>query len=130
MEANQDVPRPFTLLMQAIAYVLGGMFLFDAGIRFLVGAGARTVEVFGVVFIAFGFFLVISSFFNRLTSWANTINFELFLGLFIVTLADLFVVAVESTQYLGFHLIVAVAFSVIVIAAMLFEFIRRRRGLR
>ena len=39
MEANKNVPRPFTLLMQAIAYLLGGMFLFDASIRFCVGAG-------------------------------------------------------------------------------------------
>ena len=39
MEANKNVPRPFTLLMQAIAYLLEGMFLFDASIWFCVRAG-------------------------------------------------------------------------------------------
>jgi len=130
MEANQNVPRPFTLLMQAIAYLLGGMFLFDASIRLWVGAGAVIGEIFGGVFMAFGFFLVISSFFEGLTGWANRMNFQLFLGLFIVTLGDLFVVALESTQYKAFHLVLALAFSLIVIAAMLFQLIRRRAGLR
>ena len=111
MEANQNVPRPFTLLMQAIAYLLGGMFLFDASIRLWVGAGAVIGEIFGGVFMAFGFFLVISSFFEGLTGWANRMNFQLFLGLFIVTLGDLFVVALESTQYKAFHLVLALAFS-------------------
>ena len=57
MQTNQNVPRPFSLLMQAIAYLLGGMFLFNVSITFLVGAGALIGEIFGGLFMAFAFFL-------------------------------------------------------------------------
>lgn len=37
MQPDQNVPKPFPVLMQTLAYELGGMFLFDDSIKVLVG---------------------------------------------------------------------------------------------
>jgi hypothetical protein len=131
MQTNQNVPRPFTVLMQALAYEVGGIFLFDAGVRFLVGAAARIMEIIGVLFMVVGFFLVISLLVERrLAALANTINFQLYLGLFFVTIADLITVAV-SAKYRAPLAVVALVFLLIVAAAMLLQLlIKRWRSLR
>jgi len=116
--------------MQALTYELGGMFLFDAGVRFCVGAGARIVESFGALFMVVGFLLAISLLVGRrLAALANMINFQLYLGLFFVTVADLIAVAVLA-KYRAPFVVMALVFLLIVIAAMLFHLIRRRRALR
>lgn len=130
MQPDQNVPRPFPVLMQALTYELGGMFLFDAGVRFCVGAGARIVESFGALFMVVGFLLAISLLVGRrLAALANRINFQLYLGLFFVTVADLIAVAVLA-KYRAPFVVMALVFLLIVIAAMLFHLIRRRRASR
>ena len=126
MQTNQNVPRPFSILSQAIAYLLGGMFLFNTSSIYLAGRPALIGQIFGGIFMGVAFFLVISSFFDNLVALANRINRWLFLALFIVAMASLFTMAVKSTEYLTFYIVLAVAFALIVIAAMLFQL--RRTG--
>jgi len=124
MQTNQNVPNPFPLLVLAIAYLLGGMFLFDASIGLTAGVGTLIEEIFGVLVIATGFFLVISSFFKKLAALANRINFYLLLGLFIVAAADFLIVAVESSEYKVFNIVLAFAFWLLVLAALVFQLFR------
>ena len=124
MQTNQNVPNPFPLLVLAIAYLLGGMVLFDASIGLSVGVGSLIGEIFGILFMAAGFFLVISSFFKKLAPLVNRINFYLLLGLFIVAAADFLMVAVESSEYKVFNIALAFAFWLLVLAALLFQLFR------
>jgi hypothetical protein len=124
MQTNQNVPNPFPLLVLAIAYLLGGMFLFDASIGLTAGVGTLIEEIFGVLVIATGFFLVISSFFKKLAALANRINFYLLLGLFIVAAADFLIVAVESSEYKVFNIVLAFTFWLLVLAALVFQLFR------
>ena len=121
MQSNQNVPDPFPLLVLAIAYLLGGMFLFSASIGLTATVGTLMEEIFGVLVMAAGFFLVISSFFKKLTALANRINFYLLLGLFIVAAADFVIVAVESSEYKVFHVVLAFVFWLVVLASLLFQ---------
>jgi hypothetical protein len=125
MQTNQNVPNPFPLLVLAIAYLLGGMVLFDASIGLTAGVEALIGEIFGILFMAAGFFLVISTFFKKLAALANRINFYLLLGLFIVAAADFLIMAVESSEYKVFHIVLAFAFWLLVLAALLFQLFRR-----
>ncbi len=124
MQTNQNVPNPFPLLVLAIAYLLGGMFLFDVSIGLSAGVGALIGEILGALVIATGFFLVISSFFKKLTALVNRINFYLLLGLFIIAAADFLIVAVESIEYKVFLIVLAFAFWLLVLAALLFQLFR------
>jgi hypothetical protein len=124
MQTNQSVPNPFPLLILAIAYLLGGIVLFDASIALTAGVGALIGEIFSILSMAAGFFLVISSFFKKLTALVNRINFYLLLGLFIVAAADFLIVAVESTEYKVFHIVLAFVFWLIVLAALVFQLFR------
>jgi len=124
MQTNQNVPNPFPLLVLAIAYLLGGMVLFDASIVLSVGVGSLIGEIFGILFMAAGFFLVISSFFKKLAPLVNRINFYLLLGLFIVAAADFLMVAVESSEYKVFHIVLAFVFWLLVLAALVFRLFR------
>ena len=130
MQTNQNVPDPFPLLVLAIAYLLGGMFLFNASVGLTATVGTLMEQIFGVLVMAAGFFLVISSFFKKLTALANRINFYLLLGLFIVAAADFVIVALEPSQYKIFTIVLAFAFWLLVLAALLFQLIRRQGGLR
>jgi len=122
MQTNQNVPRPFYTLSQAIAYLLGGIFLFNNSSIYLAGTpGALIGRIFGGIFMGFAFFLAISSFFDNLVAWANRINRWLFLALFIVAMASLYITVVKSTENLTLSVVLALAFSVIVLAAMLFR---------
>jgi hypothetical protein len=118
------MPNPFPLLVLAIAYLLGGMVLFDASIGLSAGVGALIGEIFGIIYMAAGFFLVISSFFKKLTALVNRINFYLLLGLFIVAAADFLMVAVVSSEYKVFLIVLAFAFWLLVLAALLFQLFR------
>ena len=125
MQTNQNVPNPFPLLVLAIAYLLGGMFLFNASAGFTAGVGTLIEKIFGIIYMASGFFLVISSFFKKLTALANRINFYLLLGLFIVAAADFLIVAMESIEYKVFNIVLAFAFWLLVLAALVFQLFRR-----
>jgi hypothetical protein len=122
MQTNQNVPRPFYTLSQAIAYLLGGIFLFNNSRIYLAGTpGALIGQIFGGIFMGFAFFLAISSFRDNLVGWANRINRWLFLALFVVAMASLYVTVVKSTENLTLSVVSALVFSAIVIAAMLFR---------
>ena len=127
MQTNQNVPSPFAILSQAIAYLLGGIFLFNNSSIYLAGTpGALIGQIFGGIFMGVAFFLVISSFLDNLVALANRINIWLFFALFIVALANLIVIAVESTEYRTFYIVLAASFSLITLAALLFHL--RRTG--
>jgi hypothetical protein len=128
MQTNQNVPRPFYTLSQAIAYLLGGIFLFNNSSIYLAGTpGALIGQIFGGLFMGFAFFLAISSFIDKLVEWANRINKCLFLALFFTAMASLYVTVAKATENLTLSVVLALAFSVVVIVAMLF---RTREGLR
>ena len=128
MQTNQNVPSPFYTLSQAIAYLLGGIFLFNNSSIYLTGTpGALIGRIFGGIFMGFAFFLAISSFVDKLVTCANRINKWLFLALFIVAMGSLYVTVVKATENLTLSVVLALAFSVIVVAAMLF---RRGESLR
>ena len=121
MQTNQSVPRPFSVLAQAIAYLLGGVFLLDTTSAYLAGTAALVGQVFGFAFVGFAFFLAISSFVDKLVAWANRIDMWLFLALFFAAMASLIVTAIESTDCRTFYVVLAAAFLSIVLAAMLFR---------
>ena len=129
MQTNQNVPRPFGILLQAVTYLIGGIFLLAVSSD-LVGVTALIGRVFGGIFIGVAFFLAISSFFDKLVTWANRVDMQLFLAIFIVSIANLFVVAIESPGDRTFLTVLALAFSLIVIAAMLFWSFRTEARLR
>ena len=124
MQINQNVPRPFAILSQAIGYLLGGVFLSNTCSIYLVGTTALIGQIFGGIFIGVAFFLVISSFFDNLVALANRINIWLLFPLFIVALANLIVIAAESTEYRTFYIVLAAAFSLTTLAAILFQLFR------
>ena len=130
MQTNQNVPRPFSVLAQAIAYSLGGIFLLDASSTYLTGTPALIGQIFGFAFIGFAFFLAISSFVDKLVAWANRIDIWLFLALFFVAISSLIKTAVESTEYRTFYIVLAAVFLSIVLAAMLFRLFRMGASLR
>lgn len=122
MQTNQNRPQPFDTLLRAIAYLLGGIFLYTAKVT---GTPVLGAQVFGAVFIAFSFFLVITSFFNKLRAWARTVDLYLFFGLFIATVARLIIAGVESLELLY----VVVAFLVLTLGTLLFYVFRSTREL-
>lgn len=127
MQTNQNVPRPFYTLSQAIAYLLGGIFLLHNSSIYLAGRPALIGQIFGGIFIGFAFFLAISSIFDKLVALADRINRGLFLALFIVVMGSLYVTVVKATENRTFSVVLALAFSVIVLASLLF---RTRASLR
>lgn len=120
METNQSRPQPFDTLLKATAYLLGGIFLYTAKVT---GTTALVAQVFGVVFVAFAFFLVIAPFFDRLGDWAHRANLWLLLGLFSATLARVVIAGVESPKFLY----VVVAFLVLTGGVSLFYIYRSIR---
>jgi len=119
METNQDVPRPFYILSQAITYLIGGMFLLSVS-GSLEGRVAVIAEVFGFILIGGAILFLVSSFFPRLVRWASTVDKQLFLGLFFVNMANLAIIAVTSTKYRAFSVVLVVAFLLSVVVAELF----------
>lgn len=129
MQTNQNGAIPLYILSQAIAYLLGGIFLFTTSTS-LAGMTALMGQIFGGIFMGFAFFLVISSFFDSLVVWANRINLWLFLALFFVAIARLIKMAVNSTEYQIFYIVLAVIFLLLVLAALLFQSFRTGANLR
>ena len=118
---NQNRPRPFDILSQAIAYLLGGIFLYTAD---LTGTPALTTHILGGIFMAFAFFLGIASFFNGLKgliAWVRSIDMALFLGLFLATLVRLIITAAKGPEEL---LWVVIAFLFLTLGAFLFHIFR------
>lgn len=122
MQTNQSRLQPFDTLFRAMAYLLGGIFLYTAKVT---GTPVLGAQVLGVIFIVFAFFLVIASFFNRFRAWSRTVNSYLFLGLFIATVARVIIAGVESPKLLY----VVFAFLVLTLGVSLFHSFRSTREL-
>jgi hypothetical protein len=122
MQTNQSRPQPFDTLLKAIAYLLGGIFLYTTKITGTPVLGARVV---GVIFIVFAFFLVIASLFNRFKDLSHKVDLYLLLGLFGTTLARVAIAGVESRELLY----VIIAFLVFILVVLLLYAFRSTREL-
>lgn len=127
MQTDQKVGRPFLLLSQAIAYLLGGIFLSTANATDVVGLVA---QIFGGIFIFFAFFLVVTSFVSNLTDWATRMDIWFFLALFFVSMASLIKTALESVECRFFYIVLAIIFLLLVLAALLFQLYKTAISLR
>ena len=119
MNTSDNIPRPFSVLSQALAYLIGGTFLFAAEIN---GAAIFAAQIMGLVFIATGFFLGIASFINPLLKFANRIDGMLFMGLFITSIGSL-IVTIVTGEYKWFIFIIG-AFLLLVLVSFLFHIIK------
>ena len=129
MQTNQNVPRPFPILLQAITYLTGGMFLLTVSTS-LEGRIALTAQILGPIFIGVAILLGISACVGRFVAWANRVDRWFFLGLFYVSLANVIFVAVVSSKYRAFFVVLVLAFLCIVIAALLLNMSRMGARLR
>lgn len=116
---------PFDVVSRAIAYLLGGIFIYGANAT---GPMAWVGHIFGVVFICFAFFVLISSFFNRLGAWAETVHSWFTGGLFIGTVARLIITAVGAKS--AVQIVLAFVFLLLVIGVLFFQSFRHWAGLR
>lgn len=112
----QSGNRASELLSQAVAYLLGGIFLCTLVPSVLV------LTVFGWVFVAFAFFLLIASCVDRLTAWANRVHMWLYGSLFAVGVASVIIAAVGTLESL--YIVLACVFLLCLIGALLFLIIR------
>lgn len=125
MQTNRNGGHPFFILSQAIAYLLGGMFLCTTSATAdMTGTATLIARAFGGLFIAFAFFLVIASFFNRLVAWATRVNMWLFLGLFFVTMTRLIKTALDTTEFRLLYILLAIVFLFLILGALLFQVLR------
>jgi len=129
MQTNQNVPRPFPILLQAMTYLMGGMFLLTVSTG-LGGRIALTAHIFGYIFVGVAILLGISACVGRDVAWANRVDRWFFLGLFFVNSANLIFVAVVSSKYRAFFVVLVFAFLCIVIAALLLHMSRMGARLR
>lgn len=122
MQTNESRPQPFDTLLKAIAYLMGGIFLYTAKVT---GTPVLGAQVLGVIFIVFAFFLVIASFFNRFRASSRRVDSYLLLGLFSATVARVIIAGVESREL--FY--VVFAFLVLMLGVFLFHIFRSTREL-
>ena len=127
MQTNQNGGHPFLILSQAIAYLLGGIFLCTATVA---GVPSLVAQIFGGIFIVFAFLLVVASFSSKLIAWTTKINLWLFLALFFVSMASLIKIALELTECRISYIVLAVVFLLLVLAALLFQLFRMGTNLR
>jgi hypothetical protein len=123
MQRNQNVPRSFAILTQAITYLIGGMFLLTVSAisPSLAGRAGVIAQIFGYIFIVIAILLGISASVNRLAAWANRVDTQFSLALFLVSIAGVFfAVAGSPSKYLVFFIVLFFAFLLIVIAGLLF----------
>ena len=119
----QSRTGPFDVVSRAIAYLLGGIFIYGANAT---GPTAWVGHIFGVVFICFAFFVLISSFFNRLGAWTDAIHGWFMGALFIGTVARLIVTAVGSKSVV--QIVLAFAFLLLVTGVLFFQSLRHWAG--
>lgn len=131
MQTNENVPRVYRILSQAIAYLIGGMFLLtvSATSPSLAGRVGVIGQIFGYLFIGIGILLGISAFSSRLAAWANRLDEEFLFSLLLVDIVDLTFVVVGSTKYQTFFVVLLLAFLFVLIVAPLFWLFRSRVGL-
>lgn len=122
MQTNQSRPQPFGTLLQAMAYLLGGIFLYTAKVT---GTPVLGAQVLGVIFIVCAFFFIIASLFHRLRALSHKVDSYLLLGLFTATVARVAIVGVESRELLY----VVSAFLVLMLGVSLFHIFRSTREL-
>lgn len=125
MQTNQNGTVIFHILSQAIAYLIGGIFLW-ASSSSITGGIALVSKVFGGVFIGLAFILVISSFLDRLIPWAKRMNKWLFFALFVVAMARLTIMAVESEELRAVWIVIAVLFLLLILISLVLNMIRIR----
>ena len=122
MQMNQTRPQPFDILLQAIAYIIGGIFLYTAKVDENPILGA---QVIGGVFIVFAYFLVTASLFNKLITWARKVDMYLLLGLFIAMVTRLAIAGVEAPELYY----VIVPFLIYVVGSLLFHIVKQTKEL-
>ena len=113
----QNRNQAFNTLFQAIAYLLAGIFLFTAS------PVVCTLQIFGVIFMVFAFFLVVASCVDRLTAWANRVHMGLFGGLFAASAARLIITAVGTRELL--YIVLTLVFLLSIVGALLFQILNR-----
>jgi len=101
-----------TLLIEAIAYALAGLFLLTITPNLL-------INLFGWVFVAFAAFLIVRSLLNKPNLWGDRIDIALAFPLFTVTAADFIIKSVESQQNL--YIIFAFVFLLLLLLAIMLQ---------
>lgn len=117
----QNRNQAFTILSQAIAYLLAGIFLFTTS------PVVCTLQIFGVIFMVFAFFLVIASCVDRLAAWTNRVHMGLFGGLFAASAAYLIITAVDTREPL--YIVLTFVFLLSIVGALLFQLFRQGTNL-
>jgi hypothetical protein len=112
MKQNQDQGRATSLLLDAVAWALGGIFLLTittATISPLIN------QIIGWLFIAYSVLLIIASFRNNLIPWIEKAEVRVGLAypLFVTTLGDLFIKAAESKQFILVIIVLIISFLLI-----------------
>jgi len=116
MKQNQDRSKAISLLFEAVAWSMGGIFLLTlttASISLWLN------QIVGWLFITFSVFLIIASFRNNLVPWGDKIRVYLAYPLFAVTVTHFITTAFISRQ--SIYVILAIAFLLFLLAAIVFQ---------
>lgn len=116
MKQNQDQSKAISLLFEAVAYSMGGLFLLTLTTALI---SLRLNQIVGWLFIAFSVFLIIASFRNSLIPWGDKGRVWFAYPLFVVTLGGFIIEAVASKQ--SIYVILAIVFLLFLFAGIVFQ---------